>query len=36
VIAPPFQPSLRTLIGHALDVVTERPASSTSARKPTS
>jgi len=36
VIALPFQLSLRTLIGHALDVVTERPASSTSARKPTS
>jgi len=36
VIPLPLQTPLRTLIGHALDVVTERPASSTSARKPTS
>jgi len=36
VIAPPFLPSLRMLIGHALDVVTERPASSASARRRTS
>lgn len=34
VIPPPFQPSLRTLIGHALDVLTERPLLSPSSRRP--